>query len=203
MVAHHNPFGLRYRSLVPLRAVVSAWLVRRRQEFGPAADLLWYLHNFASQSEQIPASRACIDKKVGNEASPADSALAVGGLPCAARSLRVGQNSLRGLRPLRSNSCPKSDVDARCRALPQSPALLSSSEGENNTSEHQQHQPASLRFGTQPAVIPAQAGIHDVSPYWIPACAGMTEPMRSEACGEEIAACVRRVLSMAMTSRSL
>jgi hypothetical protein len=36
------------------------------------------------------------------------------GLPCAARSLRVGQNSLRGLRPLRSDSRPKSEVDARC-----------------------------------------------------------------------------------------
>jgi hypothetical protein len=68
-------------------------------------------------------------KKGGKESDPADSALALRGLPCAARSLRVGQNSLRGLQPLRSNSRPKSVVDARCRALPQSPALLSSSEG--------------------------------------------------------------------------
>ena len=37
-----------------------------------------------------------------------------GRLLCGARSLRVGQNSLRGLRPLRSNSRPKSVVDAHC-----------------------------------------------------------------------------------------
>src|SRR6185369_15893690 len=55
-------------------------------------------------------------KKGGKESDPADSALAARGLPCAARSLRVGQNSLRGLRPLRSNSRPKSVVEARCRA---------------------------------------------------------------------------------------
>jgi hypothetical protein len=100
--AHHKPFGLRYRSLapvVPLRVVGLVHCVRPRREFGPAADLL-----------------SCIDKKGGKEATPADSALAVRGLPCAARSLRVGQNSLRSLRSLRSNSCPKSVVDARLRA---------------------------------------------------------------------------------------
>ena len=119
---------------MPLRVGALVHCVRPRREFGPAADPLWYLHNFALQSEQIPASRTCVDKKVGKEATPASSALALRGLPCAARSLRVGQNSLRELRSLRSNNRPKSDMDARCRALPQSPVLLSSSEGGDNIS---------------------------------------------------------------------
>ena len=92
----------------------------------------------ASQSEQIPASRTCIDKKVGKEATPADSALAMRGLPCAARSLRVGQNSLRGLRPLRSNSRPKSAIDARC-ARPAKPCAA------QLVRRGRRHQPASLR----------------------------------------------------------
>ena len=82
---------------VPLRAVASTWLVRRRRVFAPAGDLL-----------------SCVDKKGGKEATPASSALALRGLPCAARSLRVGQNSLRAVPALRSNSRPKLDVDARC-----------------------------------------------------------------------------------------
>jgi len=97
IVPHLHPFGLRYRSLVPLSAVGLVHCVRPRRDFAPAGDLL-----------------SCIDKKGGKEATPADSALALRGLPCAARSLRVGQNSLRGRWPLRSNSRPKSVIDARC-----------------------------------------------------------------------------------------
>ena len=79
--------------------------VRPRRGFVPAADLLWYLHNFASQSEQIPASRTGIDKKGGKEATPASSALAARGLPCAARSSRprqtpsTAEQSARGRPP--------------------------------------------------------------------------------------------------------
>jgi len=91
--------------------------VRPRRGFVPAADLL-----------------SCIDKKGGKEATPADSALAVRGLPCAARSLQLAPNSLRSLCSLRSNNRAKSVNEARWRALLQSPALLSSSEGGD---EHQ------------------------------------------------------------------
>jgi len=117
--------GLRTRP--PARAEVSkpcagfrgplVHCVRPRRGFVPAADPL-----------------SCIDKKGGKEATPADSALAARGLPCAARSLQLTPNSLRGLGPLRSNNRAKLVNEARWRALLQSPALLSSSEGGD---EHQ------------------------------------------------------------------
>jgi len=40
-------------------------------------------------------------------------------LPCAARLEGARQNSLRGLRPLRSNSCRESVHEARCARRPQ------------------------------------------------------------------------------------
>jgi len=90
--------------------------VRPRRGFVPAADLL-----------------SCIDKKGGKEATPADSALAMRGLPCAARSLRVGPNSLRSLRSLRSNSRPKSVIDARLRAPRKALCCSARPKGETNT----------------------------------------------------------------------
>jgi len=91
--------------------------VRPRRGFVPAADLL-----------------SCIDKKGGKEATPADSALALRGLPCAARSLQLAPNSLRGLRPLRSDKRREVRLRSVLRTQLQSPALLSSSEGGD---EHQ------------------------------------------------------------------
>jgi hypothetical protein len=74
------------RDPLVLFVVALFYWVRPRRVFGPAADLL-----------------SCVDKKGGKEATPADSALAKRGLPCAARALRVAPNSLRELRSLRSN----------------------------------------------------------------------------------------------------
>jgi hypothetical protein len=114
--------------------------VRPRRDVAPAGDLL-----------------SCIDKKVGKEATPADSALAAQGLPCAARSLQLAPNSLRGLRPLRSDKRREVRGRSVLRTQLQSPALLSSSEGGD---EHQ------IRL--------ASHRLHGL---------GYALPMRSEACG--------------------
>jgi hypothetical protein len=88
--------------------------------------------------------------------------------------LRVGQNSLRGLRPLRSNSRPKSVVDARYRAPRK--ALCCSARPKGNALRLASHRRKGL---------------------------ALFAAMRSEPSGEEIAAGVRLVLSMALTGRSL
>jgi hypothetical protein len=91
--------------------------VRPRRGFVPAADLL-----------------SCIDKKGGKEATPADSALAAQGLPCAARSLQLAPNSLCSLRSRRSDKRREVRLRSVLRTQLQSRALLSSSEGGD---EHQ------------------------------------------------------------------
>ena len=54
----------------------------------------------------------------------AEAACAARRLPCGARARGPAQNSLRGLRPLRSDNCAESDHEARIRARPR--ALRSS-----------------------------------------------------------------------------
>jgi len=107
--------------------------VRPSRVFVPAAAPLWYLHNFASQSEQIPASRTCIDKKGGKEATPASSALAARGLPCAARSLRPRQTHfVRCAHCVQTNGA-KSVHEARLRARRKALCCSARPKGETNT----------------------------------------------------------------------
>ena len=90
--------------------------VRPRRGFGPAADLL-----------------SCIDKKGGKEATPADSALAAQGLPCAARSLRPRQTHfVRCAHCVQTNGA-KSVLDARYRARRKALCCSARPKGETNT----------------------------------------------------------------------
>jgi len=73
-------------------------------------------------------------KKGGKESDPASSALAMRGLPCAARSLQLAPNSLCSLRSRRSDKRREVRLRSVLRTQLQSPALLSSSEGGD---EHQ------------------------------------------------------------------
>ena len=133
--------------VVPLVAAL-AHCLRLRRVFGPAADPLWYLHNFASQSEQLPASRTCVDKKVGKEATPASSALAARGLPCAARSLRPRQTHFVRCAHCVQTSGAKSVFDARCRARRKALCCSARPKGETNASRPRfasAHSPPSFR----------------------------------------------------------
>ena len=91
------PLGLRYRRLVPASRGYFCLACPTAPGFRPGGRPT-FLYRQESRQRSDPAS----------------SALALRGLPCAARSLRVGQNSLRELRSLRSDNRPKSVVDARC-----------------------------------------------------------------------------------------
>jgi len=99
-------------------------------------------------------------------------------LRCSVMGVR-GRNSLRGLWPLRSNICPKSEDEARSRAPPPSPALLDGSP-------------------RGPRAMPRLR--HRVTPRFASA---RSSRCASEARGEELAAGVRHVHSMALTGRSL
>ena len=100
--------------------------VRPRRDFGPAADPL-----------------SCIDKKGGKEATPASSALAARGLPCAARTLRPRPTHfVRCAHCVQTNGA-KSVHEARLRARRKALRCSARPKGETNTRF------ASLRIGTR------------------------------------------------------
>jgi len=111
--SRHRPLRLRYRSPAqPWRGGCSL----REAESGCAPDRAVPFLCFAKEKE--PKERR--PDGGGRPRANCSAVLGVWGL---------AQNSLRGLRPLRSDNRAKSVVDARLRARPQTPVLLDASHG--------------------------------------------------------------------------
>ena len=126
MRASSYPSGYPGKSRDPLHRFVVELVhcVRPRRVFGPAAALL-----------------SCIDKKGGKEATPADSALAERGLPCAARSLRPRRTRFVRCAHCAQTGGAKSVLEARYRARRKALCCSARPKGKTNT------RLASLRFG--------------------------------------------------------